>query len=342
MVVLDAATTPQQEPILLQPGGLVFDTPTIPDSIWGHREECLWASGEPALLYGATGLGKTSLAQRVLLAAIGIGDTKVLGYPVKQIEGNVLYVAADRPSQAMRSMRRMVNESHRDALDERLRWETHRRVMITTDTAGTLNEVAQQAGAAGGVVVLDSVKDLVPRLSTDEGGAAFNAAVQDCVVNGVDVMSLHHRRKATSEGRNGLTLDDVHGSNWITAGHGSVLALEGIAGQGVAKLRHLKTPADIVGPFDIDFDYDAGTVTTIGRRDVIEYLNSRNGMHATTNEVLTYMTGSREHTTAERKRIYRVLNRAVRDGYATKTGGGAKEALWSSTATTLTLSGGSS
>jgi hypothetical protein len=87
-------------------GGVIFDTPAIPTALWGSGSEVLAAIGEPTLVYSATGIGKTTLAQRIVLASIGIGPADTLGYPVRQIDGRVLYIAADRPSQAKRRTRR--------------------------------------------------------------------------------------------------------------------------------------------------------------------------------------------------------------------------------------------
>ena len=70
-------------------GGVIFDQPDRIEALWGTGEEVLAAVGEPTILFSDTGIGKTTIAQRVALAAIGIGDPTVLGYNVKQIEGDV-------------------------------------------------------------------------------------------------------------------------------------------------------------------------------------------------------------------------------------------------------------
>jgi replicative DNA helicase len=307
-------------------GGVVFDQPDKIDALWGTGEEVLAAVGEPTILYSATGIGKTTIAQRVALAAIGIGDPTVLGYDVKQIEGNVLYIAADRPKQAMRSLLRMVTEQDREILDQSWRWELHRRIRITPDNPKVFLDAAKAAGAS--FIIVDSLKDLVSGLSTDEGGMAYNNAVQACVVNGVDVMVLHHPRKATSEGRTSLKLDDVYGSAWITAGAGCVIALNGTAGQGIIKLNHLKMPSEQVGPFDIDIDYPTGTLTTIGRRDVVKWARGKGSF--TTIEAVRYMTGKDNPSKAEKKRISRKLERLERDGEIVGTRSGGHATIWKS------------
>jgi len=319
--------------VSFQHGGVVFDLPATPDSIWGDDEQSLWAKGEGLMLYAATGIGKTTLAQRVILAGIGIGEPTVLGFTVHQITGNVLYIAADRPRQAMRSLRRMVTEQHRPVLDERLVWETRRRARITINNPESLLQLATEAGCEGGAIVIDSVKDIVPRISTDESGGAYNDAIQTCIVNGIDVLSLHHPRKATQErDRKALSLDDVYGSTWVTAGQGSVIALNGQAGTGTARFAHLKQPADEILGFDISFDYDLGTITTIGYRDIRGYLQSLEGTQASTAEICAFVHGGSDYTPTIKKRILRQLNRLAEQGEVAKTEQGKGTAtLWNAT-----------
>lgn len=95
----------------LQLGSLVLDEPTGVPAVWGHGDEVLWPMGEPCLLCAPQGVGKTTLAQQVALARAEIaGRGELLGLPVTPDTRRVLYIAADRPRQAFRSMRRMVDE----------------------------------------------------------------------------------------------------------------------------------------------------------------------------------------------------------------------------------------
>ena len=307
-------------------GGVIFDQPGTIDALWGNGEEVLAAVGEPTILFSDTGIGKTTIAQRVALAAIGIGDPTVLGLDVKQIDGNVLYIAADRPRQAMRSLRRMVTEEHREILDQRWRWERRRRIRITPDNPNVLLDAAKAAGAS--FMVFDSLKDMVSGLSTDEGGAAYNNAVQTCVTNSVDVFVLHHPRKASSDGRGRLKLDDMYGSAWITAGAGSIIALNGKTGEGIVKLEHLKMPSEQVGPFDTDIDYPTGTLTTIGRRDLVKWIREKGSF--TTSEAVRYMTGKNNPTDTEKRKISRKLNRLTGDGELIKNESPGKTTIWKS------------
>jgi hypothetical protein len=88
------------------------------DALWGAGETVAMASGEPTMLVSPTGVGKTTLAQRFCLSAVGLGPSELLGMEVRGIDGLWLYVAADRPRQIARSARRMVLESDRQVLDQ--------------------------------------------------------------------------------------------------------------------------------------------------------------------------------------------------------------------------------
>jgi replicative DNA helicase len=218
----------------------------------------------------------------------------------------------------------MVTEKDRAVLDDRLRWEQHRRLRITPEYPEVIYEAA--VGVEATVVVLDSIKDLVAKIATDESGQAYNDAVQICVANGVEVIALHHTRKATSEGRGALSLDDVYGSTWITAGAGSVIALNGRAGEGIARFRHLKMPAEEVGPFDVEFDYDAGTVSTIGRRDLVAWFAEVGT--ASTAEATRYLFGKADATEAEKRKARRKLGRMETDGCLTRSGERGAMTVW--------------
>ena len=92
----DAEAPPASEPdattVEYDPGGVIFDTPAEPEALWGRGAEVLAAIGEPTMLYAGTGIGKTTIAQLVVLAAVGIGKPEVLGYPVRQLDGVILYL----------------------------------------------------------------------------------------------------------------------------------------------------------------------------------------------------------------------------------------------------------
>jgi hypothetical protein len=83
-------------------------TPGVP-AVWGAGDVVLWAEGEPFMLYGPDGVGKTSICQQLVLHMCGVRLEPLLGLPVRRAERPILYVSADRPKQARRSLARMVD-----------------------------------------------------------------------------------------------------------------------------------------------------------------------------------------------------------------------------------------
>jgi hypothetical protein len=59
-----------------------LDAPDHVPAIWGADNRVLWAKGEPAMIYGPQGVGKTTIAQQLVLRRIGLGR-ELLGEPVR-------------------------------------------------------------------------------------------------------------------------------------------------------------------------------------------------------------------------------------------------------------------
>lgn len=253
----------------------VFDAPEFPIPVWGRDEEVLWSQGEPVLLCGPSGVGKTTLGQQVMLGRLGLVD-EVLGLPVATDDKRVLYIAADRPSQAQRSLRRMVDEDeHSEILRERLEVWRGPLPFDLTRQPEQLVVLAEDFGA--GTIVIDSLKDMAAKLSDDEVGNRVNLALQQAVVAGVEVLGFHHQRKA-QVGAKPKSLDDVYGSRWLTAGAGSVVLLWGQPGDAVVELTHLKQPMEAVGPLTLLHDHAKGRTTVQAGPDLWAMLQLGTGL----------------------------------------------------------------
>ena len=229
------------------------------EPLWGTDEATLWSAGEALMIFGPQGVGKTTLVQRLTLARLGLAD-ELLGLPVAPCRGRVLYLAMDRPRQAARSMRRMVGQRDAEVLTEQLRvWLGPLPFTLAADPS-MLAAMAHHVGAD--TVIVDSLKDLAPGLSSDEVGAMVNTAFQRCLADGVEVISLHHPRKATqADGRRILSIDDVYGSTWLTSGHGSVLCLQQGRDPDTVTVTQLKTVNTELPPTDLVLNGTADTLT---------------------------------------------------------------------------------
>ena len=243
----------------LMPGGaFVLDGVDEFIPLWGDGDQVAWAEGESLWICGPQGVAKSTVMQNVALRRHGILDGQVLGMSVNRAERPGLYLAMDRPLQIKRSLRRMVGEEHRAALDANLVvWKGPPPADLAKHT-DTLVNLCDQAGV--GTVYIDSLKDAAVGLSDDEVGSGFNRAIQTCLANGIEVIGAHHQRKGQQGGTKPTSLDDVYGSTWITSGAGSVVLLWAKAGDAVMEFMHLKPPAEPVGPFKVFVDFDTGAV----------------------------------------------------------------------------------
>lgn len=245
-------------------------------AVWGEGDSLLWAQGEPCMIVGPDGVGKTSLAQQLAIKRLTGGT--FLGLPVVKATGKVLYLAADRPAQAARSMRRMVTDEDEDMLRERL--IVHRGPPpfdILKDPLWTLRDWVLSLDATD--LIIDSLKDLAAKLSDDEVGGIINRAFQEATASGVELTALHHQRKQQPGVPSPKRLQDVYGSRWLTAGMGSVICLWGEPGDLVVSFKHLKQPVEEVGPFDLLHDHVHGSTTLHDHTDLEQYLaNTPNGL----------------------------------------------------------------
>lgn len=306
-------------------GSFVFDEPEEIPAIWGDGDNVLWAEGESLFICGPGGVGKTTLSQRVILARIGLGD-EVLGLPVSQSKSKVLYVAADRPRQAARSLKRMVSAEDAETLAERLVvWRGPLEKYITEDKE-YLVRLCEELGCD--TVVLDSLKDVALDISKDETGGRGNIALQATLAAGIEVLVLHHQRKADGGANTKPNkIDDVYGSVWFVNGAGSVVVLWGEAGDPIVELTHLKQPAEPVGPFTLFHDQTAGTMAVDSGVDAFELLRKRPGgltARSLACEMFEALDPEKKEIAKARRKLEALVKRGHahrREGYVVPGGG---------------------
>jgi replicative DNA helicase len=313
----------------------VLDAPAQPPAVWGEGSRVLWAQGEPLILAGPPGVGKTTLTGQLVRGRLGL-STDLLGLPVAADDRPVLYLAMDRPSQIARSLARQFTADERDVLAKRLVvWPGPPLADLGRHPGELLNIIAK---TGAGTVFIDSLKDAAVKLTDDEVAGNVNRAMQEAVTYGCEVAALHHQRKRNQGGGAPKTLEDVYGSTWLTAGAGSVVLLWGAPGDPLVDLIHLKQPADEIGPLKIEHHLD-GTTTVYSGFDPIAFLRNRpNG--ATATEAGRAMF-ERDPDDNERKKAKRLFDRLVNEGLAYREDG-TKGGAGGSTAARYHLIGGGS
>ena len=293
---------------LVRGGSFVFDVPDDGGALWGGGDQIAWAMGESCMLYSPPGVGKTTLAGLLVRGRLGLSDT-VLGMPIKPGAGRVLYLAMDRPQQIARALRRQFAPEERAHLDERL---VVLRGPLPTSLAAVptlLRDLAREHGAD--TIIVDSLKDAAPRLAEDEGGLTYNAARQHALSDGVELLELHHARKASGDGRRALTMDDVYGSTWLSAGAGGILALTGEHGADVVEVASVKTARGDVGPLRVRIDRTLGHMQLEDTLSILDALSGQGSLLA--HEVARIVHG-REATPAETQKARRQLDLQVTGG----------------------------
>ncbi|TKD54227.1 AAA family ATPase [Micrococcus luteus] len=293
-------------------GAFIFDLPDVVPAIWGRGNDVLWAEGEALMLYGGSGVGKTTIAGQLVRALILPGEgghpSRVLGYPVEPATGRVLYLAMDRPSQVRRALNRQFAPDEREPVSQHLIvWQGPPQADMAEDT-DLLRAMCADAGASH--VVVDSLKDAAVGLSDDRVGAGWNRARQAALADGVQVLELHHQVKVRPDGPKGV--DAVYGSTWLSAGAGSVIHLEGQPGDAVVKLRHLKQPASEVGPLEVIHDDRTGRSQVMDEADPL--VLARAAGRVTVADLARAMFGTDAPTRNETEKARRRLDKLARTG----------------------------
>lgn len=307
IIVEEATAQPLHEqtpPEAIAGGSFVFDEPDTLDAIrlWGDDTRIGWAAGEGLMLAGPDGVGKTTLGQQLALARAGL-RTEILGMPVNADERRVLYIAADRPRQAARSLRRMLHPDQRQLLDERMTvWRGPLPQMLNDDRT-TLARLA--AAFDAGTVVVDSLKDVAVDLASDEAGGRIAACFQHLIAGGVELLVLHHPRKpGVSDNRKPRELADFYGSRLIYGAIGSAFMLWGEPGDIIVELRHLKQPVDEIGPLNLRHNHQAGDTTIERGSDLLDLVHQAGsgGLTPTTGAQLVYEKDAPNRNEIERVR----------------------------------------
>ncbi|MEU9641320.1 bifunctional DNA primase/polymerase [Streptomyces sp. NPDC048188] len=296
--------------------GLSFLAPDEPDEppLWGHEDvAALWSSGESLFIVGPPGAGKSTLAHLVVFGRLGLLP-EVFGFPVADDGRKVLYLAMDRPKQIQRAMRRLFRPEHGEVLAERLLF--HRGPLPVSLTSSDehrdyLRDMALREGA--GVIVVDSIKDVLPDASDEKAAGRYNSARQSALAAGVEWIELHHNRKANGTNKAPNTLEDVYGSRWLTAGAGSVLSLwQDEPGSPVISLSHLRASGEKWRDTTLILDTEAGTLAT-ETVETLEDFARRNPKGFTVGEATAALhpKSSKGKTEGVRLKIKRLVDRKV-------------------------------
>jgi replicative DNA helicase len=238
--------------------------------VWGDDTRVLWSAGEPLIVAGPPGVGKSTLVQQVALRRIGLHSRDLLGLTVEPHHDHaVLYLALDRPAQIRRSMRRMVRPIDRGQLDALLKVRT----ALPFDPIRDIGGLAAMCVSQGArTLVIDSLYNLVPRLTDDESVHGLQQSLRAVLSAGIEVAIVHHNRKPTSDNKNPTKAADLYGSRFIEAMAGSIIMLAGDAGDEQVLLHHRKQPAEQVGPLDLEHDHTTGSTTALVRPTVDQAL----------------------------------------------------------------------
>lgn len=314
-----AAPSAEVQSRLVEGGQFVLDIPPDVPAVWGRGSSVVWAEGESFLLSGPPGVGKTTLAGQIVRGRLVGGE--LLGMPIRPTEARVLYLAMDRPQQIARALHRMLGDVKRDVLDERLVAWDGPPLRDLAKHPDALLELAQQVGAD--TVVLDSLKDAAIGLTEDEVGSGYNRARQLCLAYGVEVMELHHTVKKGDNGSAPNKLEHVYGSAWITAGAGSVVSLHGQPGDPIVQWRHLKQPAEEVGPFKLSHDHELGVSSIWDAADVLALARQAGDEGVTARGVAVVMFDKAKPSDNDVQKARRKLDGFVKKGELIRTDGDA-------------------
>lgn len=177
-------------------------------------------------------------------------------------------------------------------------------------------------------VVVDSLKDAALGLSEDEVGAGYNRARQTALAAGVQVLELHHTTKRGANGNPIGDIGDVYGSTWFTSGSGSAILLTGNPGDPIIGMKHLKQPADEVGPFRLNHDQTAGTMSISHGTDLVELVRAAGPRGLSTKDAACAIFETEKptanHIEKARRRLRKLAEDRILTSHERSTTGGRK------------------
>ena len=239
---LTAVSEPPRELTRAVDGATFVDG--VPDhvpALWGDSNEVLWAQGEPLMLVGP----RASARRRSCSSSPSPASASAPSYSASRSRrtGRVLYVAADRPTQAASSLRRMVDaDDHEHSFATGSSSGKGRSRSTLADAQRGLVELADELGDVA-TSSIDSLKDVAarPREGRDREPRQHRLPGARRVRTASSLV-IHHQRKEQKGGakpqaaRRRLRITLAHRR------HGLRLLLWGEPGDLVVELRHLKQP----------------------------------------------------------------------------------------------------
>lgn len=272
------------------------------------------------MVTGPPGVGKTTTVQQLVLARLGLTDS-FLGLPVQKTKSRVLYLAMDRPRQIARSMRRMVDDGDRELLAERLVvWRGPLPADVATSPS-ILLAMARYYDAD--TIVVDSVKDAALGLADTERAGMYNRARQMALAEDIEMVEISHQVKRGANGANPKSLADVHGGMELTAGAGSVVLIWGEAGDPVVEMRHLKQPAELVGPLSLVHDHEAGRTHIEDQPDVGDLMKAdASKVWSATDLAGAVSQSTSKPSRSDVERTRRKLDKLISGGHVVRIGTG--------------------
>ena len=170
--------------------------------LWGDGDKVLAAQGQGTLIVGPQGVGKSTLGQLFVFTRMRLlPSPTLLDYAVAEDDRPILYLALDRPDQIAQSMARMVDTGNEDVAAK-----LKRQLIVKTTIPFKADldpdlfaEYALETGRDLGLVVCDSVKDLLTDVNSGEAGIG----VQYDDTNPARQRHRHSRASSSTEGESG-------------------------------------------------------------------------------------------------------------------------------------------